>query len=130
MAVLVKTLGTDRLNVNERLALVEEIWATICADATTFHLSDAQRAEFDRRVADDDPFPEYVMPWDEVKAPVRLLFGQLAQDLLDSVASEAFSPPVTDEQRAELRSRLAHHRAHPEEETVSLAEINPKRGLA
>ena len=54
---------------------------------------------------------------------------QLAQDLLDSVASETFAPPVTDEQRAELRARLAHHRAHPEEETVSLANIKAKLGL-
>lgn len=55
---------------------------------------------------------------------------QLAQDLLDSVASEMFSPPVTDEQRAELRRRLAHHRAHPEEETVSLADIKAKLKLS
>lgn len=54
---------------------------------------------------------------------------QIAQDLLDSVASEAFSPPVTDEQRAELRERLAHRRAHPEDETVSLADIKAKLGL-
>ncbi len=31
---------------------------------------------------------------------------QLAQDILDSVASEAISPPVTEEQRVELRARL------------------------
>jgi putative addiction module component (TIGR02574 family) len=55
---------------------------------------------------------------------------QLAQDLLDSVASEAFSPPVTDEQRVELRARLAHHQAHPEEETVSLADIKAKLGVS
>ena len=35
---------------------------------------------------------------------------QLAQDLLDSVASETFSPPVTAEQRVELQARLAHER--------------------
>jgi len=55
---------------------------------------------------------------------------QLAQDLLDSVASEAFSPLVTDEQRIELRTRLAHHRAHPEEEAVSLADIKAKLGVS
>ena len=55
---------------------------------------------------------------------------QLAQDLLDSVASETFSPPVTDEQRVELRARLAHHRAHPEEATVSLADIKAKSGIS
>lgn len=76
MAVSVKSLGIDRLNVDERLALVEEIWATICADAKTFPLSDAQRAELDRRVADDDAFPDDVVPWDEVKASVRSRLGR------------------------------------------------------
>ena len=76
MGVSVKTLGIDRLNVDERLALVEEIWATICADAKTFPLTDAQRAELDRRVADDDAFPDDVVPWDEVKASVRSRQGR------------------------------------------------------
>jgi len=76
MAVSVKTLGIDRLGVDERLALVEEIWATICADAQAFPLSDEQRAELDRRVADDDSFPEDVVPWDEVKAAVRSRLGR------------------------------------------------------
>lgn len=76
MNVSVKTLGIDRLNVDERLALVEEIWATICADAKAFPLTDAQRAELDRRVADDDAFPDDVVPWDEVKASVRARLGQ------------------------------------------------------
>ena len=55
---------------------------------------------------------------------------QLAQDILDSVASEAFSPPVSDDQRDELRARLAQHRKHPEEETVSLADIKAKLCLS
>ncbi len=71
MTVTAKTLGIDLLNVEERLALVEEIWAGICADAHAFPLTDAQRAELDRRVADDADFPEDVVPWDQVKASVR-----------------------------------------------------------
>ena len=63
----------------------------------------------------------------KLDAPTRL---QLAQDLLDSVASEAFSPPVTVEQRAELRARLAHHRVHPEEAAVSLDDIKAKLGVS
>lgn len=55
---------------------------------------------------------------------------QLAQDLLDSVAGETFSPPVTNEQRVELQARLAHHRDHPEETTVSLAGIKAKAGIS
>ena len=76
MGVSVKTLGIDRLNVDERLALVEEIWATICVDAKSFPLTDEQRAELDRRVADDDAFPEDVVPWDEVKAATRSRLGR------------------------------------------------------
>lgn len=72
MSVSVKTLDIDRLNVDERLALVEEIWATICADAKAFPLTDEQRAELDRRVADDDSFPEDVVPWNEVRKSVRM----------------------------------------------------------
>ena len=76
MGVSVKTLGIDRLSVDERLALVEEIWASICTDAKTLPLTDGQRAELDRRVAEDDAFPDDVMPWDEVKASVRSRLGR------------------------------------------------------
>jgi putative addiction module component (TIGR02574 family) len=62
----------------------------------------------------------------KLDAAERLL---LAQDLLDSVASETFAAPLADEHRAELRSRLAHHRAHPDEPAVSLAEIKAKLGI-
>lgn len=76
MVVSVKTLGIDKLNVDERLTLVEEIWATICADAEAFPLADEQRAELDRRIADDDSFPEDVVPWGEVKKSVRMRLGR------------------------------------------------------
>ncbi len=54
---------------------------------------------------------------------------QLAQELLDSVASETFAVPLTPEQRTELRARLADHRAYPDEPTVTLAEIKSKAGI-
>ncbi len=71
MTVSVKTLGIDRLGIDERLALVDEIWASICADAAKFPLSDAQRAELNRRVADDNAYPDDLAPWAEVKASIR-----------------------------------------------------------
>ncbi|TAL40617.1 MAG: addiction module protein, partial [Methylovulum sp.] len=49
MTVSAKALGVDRLNIDDRLALVEEIWASICADSASFPLTEAQRAELDRR---------------------------------------------------------------------------------
>ena len=76
MRVTVKTLGIDLLGVDERLALVEEIWASICIDAKGFPLTDLQRAELDRRVADVDTFPDDVVPWDEIKAAARSRLGR------------------------------------------------------
>ena len=54
---------------------------------------------------------------------------QLAQDLLDSISSETFSPPVTDDQRNELRARLEYHRANADEKSVSLVDIKARLGL-
>jgi putative addiction module component (TIGR02574 family) len=71
MGASVKSLGIDKLDVDDRLALVEEIWASIASDADAFPLTPAQREELDRRVADDDAYPDDVMPWSEVKASVR-----------------------------------------------------------
>lgn len=76
MTLSVKTLGIDRLNIDERLALVDEIWASICADAKSFPLTDAQREELDRRIADDDAFPDEVIPWAEVKAAAKVRLSE------------------------------------------------------
>ena len=76
MSATIKTLGIDRLGVEERLALVEEIWASICLDAKAFPLTEMQRAELDRRIADDDAFPDDVVPWDEIKASTRSRLGR------------------------------------------------------
>jgi putative addiction module component (TIGR02574 family) len=54
---------------------------------------------------------------------------QLAQDLLDSVASELRATPLSPEHCAELQDRLAHRNAHPDEPTLTLAEIKSKAGI-
>lgn len=76
MGASVKSLGIDKLDVDDRLALVEEIWASIVADAEAFALTPAQREELDRRIADDDAYPSDVIPWSEVKASVRSRLGR------------------------------------------------------
>jgi putative addiction module component (TIGR02574 family) len=47
-----KHLGIDRLGVDERLALVEEIWDSIAADPASVPLPADHKAELDRRLAD------------------------------------------------------------------------------
>ena len=68
MAVSLKSLGIDRLGVEERLALVEELWDSIAADSAVVPLTEAQRAELDRRIAEHEASSGDVVPWEQVKA--------------------------------------------------------------
>ena len=68
MSASVKSLGIDRLPVEERLALVEEIWDSIAADSGAVPLTDAQRSELEKRIAEDDTNPDDIIPWEQVKA--------------------------------------------------------------
>ena len=52
MNATVKSLGLDRLTIEERLALVEELWDSIAESSVDVPLSNAQRAELDRRLAE------------------------------------------------------------------------------
>ena len=62
-----KKFGLDRLDVEQRLALIEEIWDSIDADdSAAVQLSDAQRAELEARVAEDDANPDDVISWEDV----------------------------------------------------------------
>ena len=70
MSPTVKSLGIDQLPRDVRVALVQEIWDTIAAETTHAPLSEAQRAELERRVADDDANPNDVTPWEQVEAEV------------------------------------------------------------
>ena len=63
-----KALGIDRLCVEDRLALMHEIWDSIAAEAGHTHLSDTQRDELARRVAGHERDPQDVVPWAQVKA--------------------------------------------------------------
>ncbi len=67
MAVSLKSLGIDRLGVEERIALVEEIWDSIAADSAAVPLTAPQRDELDRRLADHVANPDDVVSWEDVK---------------------------------------------------------------
>lgn len=68
MNASIKSLGIDRLGVEERLALVEEIWDSIAADNAALPLTDAQRLELERRIEEDTANPSATRPWSEIKA--------------------------------------------------------------
>jgi putative addiction module component (TIGR02574 family) len=70
MSVSLRLLGIDRLSVEERLALVEDLWDSIAGESAATSLTDVQRAELDRRLADHEANPNDVVPWDDVKASI------------------------------------------------------------
>ena len=70
MSVSLRSLGIDRLSVEERLALVEDLWDSIAEESAATSLTDAQRAELDRRLADHEANPNDVVPWEDVKASI------------------------------------------------------------
>ncbi len=70
MAISLKSLGIERLGIEERLTLVEEIWDSIAADSAAVPLTQAQRDELDRRIADHEANPDDVVSWEEVKTSI------------------------------------------------------------
>ena len=70
MSVSLKSLGIDKLSIEERLALVEELWDSIADSDAGLPLTDSQQAELDRRLAEHDAQPDDVVPWDQVKASI------------------------------------------------------------
>ena len=68
MSPTVQTLGIDQMTRAQRIVLVQEIWDTIAAENSTPPLTESQRLELRRRVAEDDASPDDVVPWEQVKA--------------------------------------------------------------
>jgi putative addiction module component (TIGR02574 family) len=68
MSPTVQSLVIDRLPREQRIALVLEIWDTIAAEPHQSLLTEAQRRELERRVAEDGASPDDVVPWEQVKA--------------------------------------------------------------
>ena len=76
MNASIKSLGIDRLPIEERLALVEEIWDSIATDSEAIPLTEAQRAELQKRIEEDDAHPDDLTSWEQVKASTLSRFGK------------------------------------------------------
>lgn len=67
MSPTLQELGIDRLSVDERIELAQAIWDSILPQPPQ-QLSEAQRQELERRLADHAANPNDVVPWEQVKA--------------------------------------------------------------
>lgn len=63
-------LDIASLTPEERLSLLEELWDSLAATPEAIPITDAQRAELDRRLDELDAEGPVGIPWDEVLSRV------------------------------------------------------------
>ncbi len=68
MTPTLNDLGLDRLSVEDRIALAQALWDSVAQEVEQAPLTQAQRQELERRLADSVARPGAVTPWEEVKA--------------------------------------------------------------
>ena len=68
MSTTLERFGIDRLDLDERLALAEEIWASMARELEREPPPEPLVRELERRLADSLARPEAVTPWEVIKA--------------------------------------------------------------
>jgi putative addiction module component (TIGR02574 family) len=64
-----------KLSVAERIQLVEDLWDSIAADPEGLPLSEAQREELSRRLAEHRADPTSAVSWQEVRERLYKKYG-------------------------------------------------------
>lgn len=67
MLPTLQEIGVDQMNTQDRIALAQAIWDSIASEPHERRLSETQRQELERRLADHVAHPEDVIPWERVK---------------------------------------------------------------
>lgn len=67
MSSTLESLGLDRLSIEDRLALAEAIWESVERETQAAPLTDAQRSELERRLADSNLRPDATTDWDVIR---------------------------------------------------------------
>jgi putative addiction module component (TIGR02574 family) len=69
-------LDLSKLSVAERIQLAEDLWDSIAADTGGLPLTEAQRAELERRLADFERDPAAGEPWEVVRERIARRLSQ------------------------------------------------------
>jgi putative addiction module component (TIGR02574 family) len=64
-------IDINKLSPEERLDLIEELWASLSTDPAKIPLTEAQANELDRRMAEMDHDDSLGIPWETVLARIR-----------------------------------------------------------
>lgn len=76
MTPTLESLGIDKLTVDQRVELAHAILESIAAETEQFQLTEAQKQEIDRRLAEHAANPGSAIPWEQVKAEALARFQQ------------------------------------------------------
>jgi len=71
MGQALHALGIDSMSVEERIALVKDIWDSVAIEASLLPPSTAEKAELDRRLAEDDATPNDTVAWESIKTEAQ-----------------------------------------------------------
>lgn len=71
MSVSLKQLGLENLSPIDRIELIGELWDSLSGELDTIPLSDAQRADLDRRLDAHADDPLAGDPWEVVRARIE-----------------------------------------------------------
>jgi putative addiction module component (TIGR02574 family) len=68
MSARMKSLGLDRLSLDERVVLAHELLESVAAESKPgSFLTEEKMRELDRRLAEDDADPDGGIPWEQVR---------------------------------------------------------------
>ena len=76
MSTSLETLGIDKMSTDERIALIQDIWDSLEAEQQQAPLTEAQKAELDRRLSAHQENPSAVIPWEQIKAEALARFSE------------------------------------------------------
>ena len=68
-------IDIDRLDVDQRLRLIERIWESLRSDPAAIPLTPAQRTELDRRLDELEQGDTAGIPWEDVLENIRKRMG-------------------------------------------------------
>jgi putative addiction module component (TIGR02574 family) len=71
MGQALHALGIDSMSVDDRIDLVKDIWDSVAIEAGLLPPSTAEKAELDRRLAEDDATPNDTVAWETIKAEAQ-----------------------------------------------------------
>lgn len=60
-------LGIDSMSIEDRIELVQDIWDSVAIETGLLPPSPAEKAELDRRLAEDDAAPGDTIPWEAIR---------------------------------------------------------------